>query len=114
MSRIPTIFVSEAVHYPDSALSLETLRYAYDLRPEGSTAISKAYASDAHEFVCCRCADYYGTRYFHVDATIREEWCNVAIIAGNLGVSWACEMCDKIAHEMDENTDAYLYIHDMD
>ena len=114
MSSIPTIRVSEAVHYLDSSLSLETVRYAYDPRPEGSEAITKAYASDAHEFVCRTCADYYGTRYSHVDATIREEWYNVAIISGNLGLAWTCDMCDKTVHEMDENSDAYLYIHDMD
>ena len=113
MSSIPTIRVSEAVHYLDSSLSLETVRYAYDPRPEGSAAITRAYASDAHEFMCVKCANYYGTRYHHVDATIREEWENVAIISGNLGLSWTCDMCDKTIHEMDENSDAYLYIHVM-
>ena len=113
MSSIPTIFVSEAVHYLDSSLSLETVRYAYDPRPEGSAAISKAYASDAHEFVCRTCADSRGTTFTQGDI-ISEDWENVAIISGNLGLSWTCDTCDKTVHEMDENTDAYLYIHDMD
>jgi len=119
MSGIPTIYVSEAVHYLDSSLSLDTVRYAYDPRPEGSAAIDKAYASDAHEFVCYRCADDLGTTFerecfISGDDVISEDWENVAIIAGNLGLSWKCDMCDKTVHEMDENTDAYLIIHNMD
>lgn len=115
MNKIPTIFVSEAVHYSDSSLSLETVQYAYDLSPEGSTAISRAYASDAHEFVCYQCADDLGTTFkrecfISDEGVISEDWENVAVIAGNLGLSWTCDMCDKDIHEMNENTDAYLCI----
>ena len=113
MSSIPTIRVSEAVHYLDSSLSLETVRYAYDPRPEGSAAISKAYASDAHEFVCRTCADSRGTTFTRGDI-VSEDWENVAIITGNLGLSWTCDMCDKTVQGLDTDTDAYLYIHVMD
>lgn len=113
MSSIPTIFVSEAVHYLDSSLSLETVCYAYDPRPEGSAAITRAFASDAHEFACLSCADDMGDTFTQGDI-ISEDWENIAIISGNLGLSWTCDYCDRTIHEMDENTDAYLYIHDMD
>lgn len=114
MSRTPVIFVSEAVHYSDSSLSLDTLRYAYDPRPAGSAAISRAYASDAHEFACLSCADDLGDTFMS-DDIISEQWENVAVIAGtpDLGMNWKCDMCDKTVHEMDENTDAYLYVHVM-
>ena len=113
MSSIPTIFVSEAVHYLDSSLSLETVRYAYDPRPEGSAAITRAYASDAHEFACRTCADDLGDTFKHF-GYVSEDWSKVAVISGNLGLSWTCDMCNKTIHEMDENSDAHLYIHDMD
>lgn len=109
MSSIPTIAVTKAVRDAESSLSLETLRHAYDPRPEVFAAIGKAYVSYAYEFVCASCADYYGTRYPYVDATIREEWYNVAIITGNLGVSWSCDSCEKSVVE----SSAYLYIPDM-
>lgn len=112
MSTVPTIFVSKAVHYPDSTLSLDTVRYSYDPRPDGSAAISRAYASDAHEFLCFNCVDDMGIKYTK-EGVISEEWENVAVIVGNLGVSWKCDSCDKHIHEMNDNTDAYLYIHAM-
>ena len=113
MSSIPTIRVSEAVHYLDSSLSLETVRYAYDPRPEGSEAITKAYASDAHEFACAECADGLGNTFKNF-GYITEDWSKVAIVTGNLGLSWTCDMCDKTVHEMDGDAAAHLYIHDMD
>lgn len=119
MSSIPTIRVSEAVHYLDSSLSLETVRYAYDPRPEGSAAITKAYASDAHEFACAECADGLGDTFTQGDI-ISEDWENVAIVTGNLGLAWTCDMCDKSVQgpdtdtDTDTDTDAYLYIHVME
>ena len=110
MSSIPTIYVSEAVHYLDSSLSLDTLRYAYDPLPEGSAAISKAYASDAHEFACAECADGLGDTFTNV-GYISEDWSKVAIVTGNLGLSWTCDMCNK---SVGGHMDAHLYIHDMD
>lgn len=111
MSRVPALFVSEAFHYFDSSLSIETVTRGKNVE-DCAAEITEIWDADTHMIVCYRCADDFGDT-FESDDPVSITFRKTLILSGNLGIEWMCEDCGKMVGEMDENTDAYVYVHVM-